>query len=607
MIRILVVDESTAVRETLALILGREFEVVQRQDLSDESLSLHAEQIDLLILGCPSGLGARSLSISRVVSQVPCPVLFLLDSRPSAGFGGGQERVDWLTKPFNPYELKEKIACLLDRSGEGIEPTPHAQVVKDPFARYLDFPYLPKPVSELARKFAILPISLLIIGEDGCGQENVARAIHASTPQAGPWIPVYIPELGEDFDLERFAASIAMEKGAGERITFFLYGLEGLGFSGQASLLRCFQREEKAGKEVWILSSSRVDLLEKVYQGKFLEPLYYRLATLTLRIPPLRDRLSDLPSLTAQMARECAQRMDLGAVRFSPDALERLRHYLWFGNIKELEALITRTLAIHRKGLIEAPDLVWDTGERDADQAYKEGDIAKREGPSYNRALGNGYLFDLKVLINELAHELKNPMVTIKTFAQLLGERFDDQAFRTQFQERVGSDIERIDDVLETLVEFSRFNEPKIEKVSLLGQLQRVFEELVPKCVERDASIRWGNREEEIKVFVDQRQFRYTLINILRTVLSQVKAKGEIKVEIGQDGKVSMSYVREGSGTSSLDSYLDSASQSQEDEALPLRVLLAKNLLERVGGHLEVNHLGNGGRQIMVVVPTASP
>jgi len=221
MIRILVVDESTAVRETLALILGQDFEVIPRQDLSDESLSLHAEPIDLLILGCPSGLGGRSPSISRVLSQVSCPVLFLLDSRPPAGFGEGQERVDWLTKPFNPYELKEKIVCLLDRLGTKTEPSPPVRVLKDRYARYLDFPYLPKSVSELAKKFAILPISLLIIGEEGCGQENVARAIQAATPQAGPWISVYVPELGEDFDFGKIAASVATKKLAEKRITLF--------------------------------------------------------------------------------------------------------------------------------------------------------------------------------------------------------------------------------------------------------------------------------------------------------------------------------------------------------------------------------------------------
>ena len=69
--------------------------------------------------------------------------------------------------------------------------------------------------------------------------------------------------------------------------------------------------------------------------------------------------------------------------------------------------------------------------------------------------------FDLNVVIHELAHELKNPMVSIKTFAQLLGDRYQDENFRTRFQEVVGSDIERMDELLEVMIEFADFAQPR--------------------------------------------------------------------------------------------------------------------------------------------------
>jgi len=602
--RILVVDESPAVRETLALILGREFEVVQRQDPTEKGLSLYAENVDLLILGFPSGQGESPLTLSKIASQVPWPVLCLLDSRPPAGSVGEQGRVDWLAKPFNPYELKEKVTGLLASAGTDQESSKATPGLKGRFDRYLSFPYLPKPVSDLAKKYAVFPVPILMMGEEGCGQENIARAIHALSPQAGPWIPIYLPEMGEGFNLGKPALSAGMKTVEGGSATLFLAGLEGLGFSGQASLLRFLQQEEDSGRELWILSTSTVDLLEKVYQREFLEPLYYRLATLTLRIPPLRDRVADLPALAGSIAKECARRLNLGSISFSPDALGRLGHYLWFGNIKELETVLTRTLVVHRKGLVEASDLVWDMGgERGTGPSDVKGDASRQRDEFLGPGQSNGHFLDIRILISELAHELKNPMVTIKTFAQLLGERFDDSTFRSQFQERVGSDIDRMDGILEALVDFCRFSQPNPQEGSLWGQLQRVFEELVPECVERDTSIRWGERGEEIKVFVDPQQFRYTLINILRMVLSQVKAKCDIKIDIGQDGKVSISYDREGSGTSPLSTYLDPASRSPEDEALPLRVLLAKNLLERAGGALEISRRDDSHVQIRIVVP----
>ena len=81
---------------------------------------------------------------------------------------------------------------------------------------------------------------------------------------------------------------------------------------------------------------------------------------------------------------------------------------------------------------------------------------------------------DLNVVIHELAHEFKNPMVTIKTFAQLLGERYQDENFRARFQEVVGNDIERMDDLLEVLIEFADFAKPRSSKVALSEKLRIV-------------------------------------------------------------------------------------------------------------------------------------
>ena len=133
-----------------------------------------------------------------------------------------------------------------------------------------------------------------------------------------------------------------------------------LEFEGQASLLRFLEKQEEMGTETWVLSTTGVDLLERVYQGRFLEPLYFRLASLILRIPPLRDRPADLLPLAQQIAEHIGRRLNLGSVTFAPDAIKRLSLYLWFGNVKELEAVITRTLVIQRKSQIGALDLIWD-------------------------------------------------------------------------------------------------------------------------------------------------------------------------------------------------------------------------------------------------------
>jgi len=112
--RIWITDESTAVRETVALVLGGEFEVVQRTEVSEKSLPHSPDEADLLILGLPGRFGEETTSFSIISSRVPCPILFLLDSKPSESLETKKGNLDWLAKPFNPYELKEKVNRLLE-------------------------------------------------------------------------------------------------------------------------------------------------------------------------------------------------------------------------------------------------------------------------------------------------------------------------------------------------------------------------------------------------------------------------------------------------------------------------------------------------------------
>lgn len=623
--RILVVDESPAVRETLHIILGRDFAVVQRAPLPEGVLSVPDEEADLLILGVPPGLEGDAAAVSKIAARVSCPVLLLVDSRSSADrwkeLGG---RVDYLVKPFNPYELREKVDGLFIQStAPSQSATLPAIDGKSRLGQYLDFPYLAEAASALAKKYSLTALPILIVGEAGCGQEQVARAIYSSNDKVGPWISAYPPAITKDHLCERIHELSRTASGIPQRLTLFLSGLETLDPSAQASLLCFLEEEENNGRQFWLLSSSRKDLLEGVYRGEFLSPLYYRLATLTLRLSPLRERRTELPAIAGALAQAYGERLNLGRVSFSPDAIERLGNYLWFGNLKELETVIARTLAIHRKAVIAASDLV--LGIEEEGQAVimppvpeakpapeKSGEkqsasipAPEAKSPPVVSRPTNGHSPDIRVLINELAHELKNPMVTIKTFAQLLGDRFDDAAFRVRFQETVGNDIERMDELLEAMLDFSRFTHPAVERIPLYKQLRRVLEEVVPECIKRGATIRWGRTVEAGEIFADEAQFRYAFRNVLRTVLAQLKPRGEIQIDVEGEGRVAVSYAPEGGRIGPFVQYLDISSSGLEEETLPLRILFAKILLERNGGGIKVSHLDGGRIMIRAELPVA--
>jgi two-component system response regulator PilR (NtrC family) len=609
--RILVVDESQAIRETLAVILGRDFAVVQRASIPTDGIS-HPDEVDLLILGTPAGLGIESSVLIKITSRVSCPILLLLDSKSTLEFGKGLRAVDCLAKPFNPYELKERVIRLLTGPSisSALRPLPFLE--KGKFSHYLDFPYLPASTSSLAKRYAVTALPILILGEAGCGQERIARALYSINRNAGPWISANSPEIIEGYLMERVTELTENARVFPDRITIFLSDIDALDLSAQSSLVSFLEEEEERERQLWILSSSRVDLLEKVYRGEFLHSLYYRVATLTLRLLPLRERRNDLPSLAAVLAEQYGKRLGLGKVSVSPEAIERLCNYLWFGNLDEIESVIAKTLAVHRKGIIEATDLILGFAEEDqirfpplteekpglenrmVKEVFDAPTVEKKEESRVNGS-GNGHSPDIRVLITELAHELKNPMVTIKTFAQLLGERFDDPTFRGHFRDTVGNDIERMNDLLEALIDFSRFTNPAGERFLLQEQLSRVLDEIIPECAKREATIRWERRGENGEVIADEAQFRYAFKNLLRTVLAEIKPKSEIQIDVEGEGRVAVSYVRHEERLSPFTHYLNLSSSAMNEETFPLRFLLAKFLLERNGGAIKVTHL-DGGR-----------
>jgi DNA-binding NtrC family response regulator len=524
-----------------------------------------------------------------VLRRVACPVLFLIDAQFPSATVPRRLGVDYLIKPFNPYSLKQKVSGLLggDRPADREAPAPRA----DRTLRFLDPPFLPAPVSQLARQFAAAPFALLIVAEPGSGQETVARAVHGLRGSSAAWLSLHPGEAA------RFGERL--QAGREGPLTAYLRDIDTIDFAAQSALLDALLDEHTAGRELRLISNARGDLLEKVYRGEFLDALYYRIATLVLRLPPLRERPADIAAIADQFAGDCARRLGFDKPRFSPAALERMRNYLWFGNLDELESVVARTLAAHRKELIDAPDVLLG-GAPSAPSVERKthrraeapnGGVAREAAPvaesqpvSHGASIwSNGYSQELKLLISELAHELKNPMVTVKTFSQLLGDRFDDPAFRVRFQQTVNGDIQRMDDLLEALLAFSHFGAPDKERVLVYEQLRRLEEELLPDCIKKETALQWSKRSETAAVFVDKAQFLFAFKNILKAAAAQVKPKSEIQVDVEEGGGVAISYVRDAAAIAALAEYVG-VPASAGDEALPLRVMLANILLERNGG-----------------------
>jgi DNA-binding NtrC family response regulator len=219
--------------------------------------------------------------------------------------------------------------------------------------------------------------TVLIQGESGTGKEVVARAIHLDGPHAsGPFVAVNCAAIPENlleselFGHEKgaFTGAVTRKIGRFEQAvggTLFLDEIADMSLALQAKILRAVQEREieRVGGgepipvEVRLIAATNRDLREAIAQGKFREDLYYRLAVVPIRLPPLAERGDDLVLLTAYFTRQFAGRYRKAIGAISDQALELLRGHAWVGNVRELRNVIERAVIVSTHDTIRAEHL----------------------------------------------------------------------------------------------------------------------------------------------------------------------------------------------------------------------------------------------------------
>ena len=232
----------------------------------------------------------------------------------------------------------------------------------------------------LKRKLPLLAqceAPVLLTGETGTGKGLCARALHYLSRRAGqPFLPVNCGAIPvELFERELFGHQKGAFTGAwtaqpgliaeAEGGTLFLDEIATLSLSAQAKLLRFLEDQtyhalgspRPRQADVWIIAATNVELLRKVQDGTFREDLFYRLAVMTLTLPPLRERRADIPRLVAHVWARYAGQQGAVPKQLSPRALEALCRYAWPGNMRELENVIRQVIVLTDAQRIEPEDL----------------------------------------------------------------------------------------------------------------------------------------------------------------------------------------------------------------------------------------------------------
>jgi DNA-binding NtrC family response regulator len=278
---------------------------------------------------------------------------------------------DYIEKPFGEERIIVSVARCLDFNRVRTDKDRLARILKERDIQG-DHPRI-QEILKLIKRVAPTNGRVLISGESGTGKELVARAIHKeSTRSDKPIIKVNCAAIpatlieSELFGHEKgaFTGAIKTRKGVFERAdggTLFLDEIGELSLEVQAKLLRALQNGEvqRVGAEkvqtvdVRLLAATNRDLAEMVQAGEFREDLFYRLNVVSLTLPPLRERRSDIKGLAEVFLKEACEEHSLGEKSFSANAEAQVTAHSWPGNIRELKNLVERTAILSEEGVID--------------------------------------------------------------------------------------------------------------------------------------------------------------------------------------------------------------------------------------------------------------
>jgi two-component system, NtrC family, response regulator HydG len=380
--RILVVEDDEGMRQSCRQALEQVgHEVVEAGSVREAEPLLLRHVFDLVItdLRMPHGGGQEMLRIVKQVSpEVPVVLITAYPSVESAieAFRGGV--TDYLLKPFTSEQLIETV----DNAVATRRATERATLQRH-IGENLEVPEIvggsPAIRSMLAeiRKVAALDGSVIVLGETGSGKELVSRAVHRFSRRSnGPFTVLNCAAIPENlfeaelFGYERgaFTGALATKRGLMEEAhhgSLFLDEVAELPLAAQAKLLRCL--EEKAVRRLGsvtarpvdtrIIAATHKDLRAEVQAGRFREDLYYRLAVLEVRVPPLRERPEDVAPLAIRILDQLRQGNERPIVGFSDEALARLSEQPWPGNVRELQNVLQRAIARAEGTVIGVRDL----------------------------------------------------------------------------------------------------------------------------------------------------------------------------------------------------------------------------------------------------------
>ncbi len=385
---ILVVDDELSMREFLKILLEKEgYKVTTAAEPAGAFDLIQDQEFDLILSDVKMpGIGGLTLleKIKEIDNSIPVIMITAFASPENAVVAMKSGAFDYITKPFKVDEIIKIIKSAL-RSID-TNKTAEISAKTDSFEAIIGSSPEMLKIYNLITRIAPTPASILIYGESGTGKELVARAIHnLSRVHHKPFVPITCSAIPENL-LESelfghvkgaFTGAISNKMGLFEIAdggSVFLDEIGELTPLIQTKLLRVLQERElkRVGDtdtvkvNVRIIAATNKNLEEEIIGGRFREDLFYRLAVVPLRVPPLRERKGDVPLLVNHFLRKYSDKMGKTVQEISSYAMQVLMEYDYPGNVRELENIIERGVALESSNIILPESLTLSSYKKDA-------------------------------------------------------------------------------------------------------------------------------------------------------------------------------------------------------------------------------------------------
>ncbi|MGB7972408.1 MAG: sigma-54 dependent transcriptional regulator [Candidatus Deferrimicrobiaceae bacterium] len=340
----------------------------------------HEMDVVLTDLVMPEGGGLEVLSHAKK-SFVNCEVILM------TGYGTVENAVHamklgafhYITKPFKVVEVVHLVDRALEMTGVKKE---NIHLKKQAIGRYqfeniIGISEKVRQMLSLVSKVAASDATVLILGESGTGKELIARAIHYNSDRADRILaPVNCSAIpAELLESELFGHARGAFTGAhtartgrfesAHRGTIFLDEIGEMSPPLQAKILRVLQEQsftpvgatKPVNVDVRVIAATNKDLEKEIAEGRFRQDLFFRLNVIPIHVPPLRERVEDIPVLAEHFIRKYAKGSGRRIQGFRADAMEAMERHAWPGNVRELENLVERLVVLNRDGWFEKRDL----------------------------------------------------------------------------------------------------------------------------------------------------------------------------------------------------------------------------------------------------------